>query len=121
MSFYKGVDANNASVLTQYNRPANSLQQETINFGAEVDEWTGITKDQSLFNEYYLKYIKEVFSQKRRAVKVTAYLPPEFLMNYSLADRLKIGNKCYIINSITTNLKNNESKLELFNYTSNIY
>lgn len=121
LSFYKGVDANNASVLTQYNRPANSLQQETINFGAEVDEWTGITKDKSLFNEYYLKYIKEVFSQKRRAVKVTAYLPPEFLMNYSLADRLKIGNKCYIINSITTNLKNNESKLELFNYTSNIY
>ena len=121
LSFYSGVDSNNAQVLTQYNRAANSLQQETINFGAEVDEWTGITKDRSLFNEYYLKYIKEVFSQKRRAVKVTAFLPPEFLLNYSLADKLQIGNKFYIINSITTNLKNNESKLELFNYTENIY
>jgi hypothetical protein len=121
LSFYSGIDSNNAAPVTQYNRAANSLQQETINFGSEVDEWTGITKDRSLFNEYYLKYIKEVFSQKRRAVKITAFLPPDFLRNYSLADRLQIGNRFYIINSITTNLKNNESKLELFNYTSNIY
>jgi len=106
---------NNAGAINNYNRPANSLQDETINFGAEIDEFTGTVKTQSLFQENYFNYISGVFNTQRRLVKVKAFLPLKILLNYSLADTFIINGNEYIINSIQTNLQTGESDLELFN------
>ena len=115
ISIYNGASSGNPSQLNQYNRPSNSLLDETINFGAEVDEFTGQVKPDSLFKTYYLNYVRDVFDTSRRAIKMTAYLPMQVLLNYSLADTFIIDGREYIINSITTNLQKGESKLELFN------
>ena len=101
--------------ITSYNRPANSLLTETINFGSEVDEFTESVKTDSLFAENYLNYISDLFNRQRRLVKVSAILPRSFLLNYSLADTLIINGKKYLINSIKTNLTTGKSELELFN------
>jgi hypothetical protein len=115
LSFFNGVSSGVPEEVTQYNRPANSLLNQTINFGAEVDEFTGEIKEDSLFNTYYKKYVRDVFDTRRRSVRMTAYLPMRILLNYSLADTFIIDGREYIINSITTNLQKGESKLELFN------
>ena len=106
---------NNAASINNYNRPANSLQNETINFGAEIDEFTGTVKTRSLFQENYFNYISGVFNRQRRLLKMKAYLPLKILLNYSLADTFIINGREYIINSIDTNLQTGESDLELFN------
>jgi hypothetical protein len=51
--------------------------------------------------------------------KVTAYLPPNILINYRLNDQIKIQDKIFRINSITTNLMDGKSELELLNIFSN--
>ena len=90
----------------------------TINFDSEKNEWTfedyGIYAN-SLFKRFYKTYIEDVFNPKKRIFKLTAHLPSSILLNYRLNDRFQIGDKVFTINSIDTNLKTGESKLELLN------
>jgi len=107
---------------TVYNIPSNSIalarstSKKNMNFFAETNEYTGGGDfTDTLFEMYYKNYITSVFNPKNRISKVTAYLPLRILLNYSLADRFIINGNSYKINSITTNLENGKSELELLN------
>ena len=112
--------------LTSYFRPSNTSENGTsttapaftLNFDNEVDEWNlkdygGTTN--SLFKKFYQTYIEDAFNAKKRIFRLTAHLPNSVLLNYRLNDRFQIGDKVFTINSIDTNLKTGESKLELLN------
>ena len=108
--------------ITSYYIPSNSLALNSatstanINYNLEVNEYTfGSGFTGTLFQTYYSDYISDVFNLKRRLIKVKAYLPIKFLVNYTLADTIRIGTSIYIINSITTDLTTGESSLELLN------
>ena len=112
--------------LTSYWKPSNTSENGTsttapaftLNFDNEIDEWNltdynGTTN--SLFKKFYQTYIEDAFNAKKRIFKLTAHLPNSVLLNYKLNDRFQIGDKVFTINSIDTNLKTGESKLELLN------
>jgi len=107
--------SNQAAQRQTYNRPSNSYFQRTLNFNAEVDEFTGSVKPQSLFNNYYRNYISSLFSRQRRLVKITAYLPLSFLLEYSLKDVFIVNGRLYNVNSIKTNLQDGKSEIEMYN------
>ena len=89
-----------------------------MNFDIEVDEWTRYNfgaETNTLFSRFYQTYIVDAFNPKKRIFKLTAHLPNSILLNYRLNDRFKIGDKVFTINSIDTNLRTGESKLELLN------
>jgi hypothetical protein len=69
----------------------------------------------TLFDDYYVNYISDVFDNARRITKVDAYLPLKIIYNLELNDRVKIGQEEYIINQMTTNLINGKSSIELLN------
>jgi hypothetical protein len=111
------------SQVTIYYIPLNqngiTLSVQSLHFGEEVSEYNlrenPNVNTQSLFENYYLNYIQDVFNTKRRIIKMTAYLPLRILLNYNLSDTFIIGGVSYKINSITTNLENGKSELELLN------
>ena len=120
------LDNGTHSAISNYWRPSNTVENGTdlvapsftINFDNEVDEWnlqdySGETN--SLFKKFYETYITDAFDAKKRIFKLTAHLPNSILLNYKLNDRFQIGDKVFTINSIDTNLKTGESKLELLN------
>lgn len=126
ISFVSSVDINNDATfhvaIQTFFSPCNSNMnvfpinnQDSINFDAEPDEFTGITNLNTLFQNYHTQYITSIFNQSNRITKVTAYLPLRILLNYTLADRFQISGNSYKINSISNNLKSGESKLELLN------
>jgi len=126
ISFIDSVDINNVSInkksISTYIAPSNSnmnvalfANQPSINFDAEVDEWTGLSNPNTLFQDYHSNYIADVFKESNRITKVTAYLPMRILLNYNLSDRFIINNQQYKINSIKTNFKNGKSEIELLN------
>ena len=107
---------------TSYIVPSNSVElnntSQSINFSAEFNEYEVAPPKVStngLFKTYYNKYISDVFDAKNRLTKVTAFLPPEVLLNFTLADRFIINQKSYKINSITTDMYNGKSEIELLN------
>ena len=95
----------------------------TINFGAEIDPWHGETVEQSLFQNYWADWIDTIYSLKQRKFTFNGYLPPRYIEELSLNDRIIIGNNRYKINDYKINLLNGKTQLTLFNdiYDWNLY
>ena len=111
-----------AGTTTTYIIPSNVTtllsSGQSIHFGTENHEYIipdEETVTKNLFSEYYRNYISDVFDSKNRLSRFTAYLPAKILLNLSLADRLEINQKSYKINSISTDMENGKSDLELIN------
>ena len=69
----------------------------------------------SLYNSFYSDYVGDIFSPQRRVYNFDAVIPNFVLAQINLNDRLIIGNRRYIINSINSNLTTQKTKLELIN------
>lgn len=86
-----------------------------LNFNAEINEYTYEVMPNTIIKEYFLDYLTDMFSKKRRNYIYKAILPDYFLHKLKLNDRVIIKDKRYIINSIDSNLVNRKDKLELIN------
>ena len=117
-----GNDNGTKQQLTNYIIPSNSLSlnpsssKVNIHFQVETNEYTDNSLfTDTLFDDYYVNYISDVFNNARRITKVDAYLPLQIIYNLELNDRVTIGQEKYIINQLTTNLINGKSSIELLN------
>ena len=89
---------------------------QNINFQLEFNEYTEDTDfTGTLFADYYQSYIENIFNNKRRLTKVTAYLPLKIIYDLKLNDKISLNNYTYRINSIKTDLITGKSSLELLN------
>lgn len=89
------------------------LTTNTLNWGVEISSYFLQPIDNSLFNNYYLAYLNNLYTLKSRMVKVKMRLPYLELLNLKLNDRIVIRDKRYIINQYTTDLTTFESDFEL--------
>jgi hypothetical protein len=80
----------------------------TLNWGLEISSFTDNVENNTLFNEYYLNYLNNIYTLKARTFKLRASLPISLISSLKMNDRLVIRDKRYIINSFTTNLTNGE-------------
>ena len=123
---YNNSGTPSSQAVTSYWRPSNGSNtgdsstppSYTLNFDQEFDEWLRKNfgnNSNSLFNKFYKLYVEGVFNAAKRIFKITAYLPPNILVNYRLNDQIKIQDKIFRINSITTNLMTGKSQIELLN------
>lgn len=113
--YFRSADGITQASPATYNRPSNvnSDETQTLNFDAENDEFNLVFNYNSLFENYYKTYIESVFNQYNRITKINALLPIKVLSKYKLNDRVVINDKRYKINSVTSNLMNGNSQLEL--------
>ena len=113
--------------ITRYFIPSNSLALDcstskvNIHFQNEYNEYTvrevgdpGCFTD-TLFETKYKTYIQDVFNEKRRLVKVTAYLPMKVYYDLELNDLIELGQDSYKINSMKTDLTSGKTEFELLN------
>ena len=85
----------------------------TLNWGLEYSSFFGNIIENSLFNNYYLAYLTNLYLLKSRMLKVKMRLPYNELLDLKLNDRIVIRDKRYIINQYTTDLTTFESDFEL--------
>lgn len=109
------IEWEDATTSTVYNaaQNVNSDGTQTINFGADNDEFTLEVNENSLFKNYYSRYVEGIYDLTARKYTVSAYLPPEFIFNYKLNDKLYINSVPFNIEKISTNLLTGKSKLDL--------
>lgn len=93
-----------------------SQVSNTVNFSTDVSTFLYSEITRNLFSNYWSDYISDLYSLKRRITTYTAYLPIGILINLNLNDRLKIGDKAYVINSMKINLTSGKVDFELLNY-----
>jgi hypothetical protein len=115
-SFYlnNGTTTNH---ITNYNVFGQEAYYEnsvhSLNWGYEISSYFSEIVANSLFSDYYLNYLSNLYSLKSRMVKVKMRLPYLQLLNLKLNDRIVIRDKRYIINQFTTDLTTFESDFEL--------
>jgi len=113
--------------ITRYFIPSNSLALDcattkvNIHFQNELNEYTVRESGDpacftdTLFETKYKTYIQDVFNEKRRLIKVTAYLPMKVYYNLQLNDLIELGQDSYKINSMKTDLTTGKTEFELLN------
>ena len=113
--------------ITRYFIPSNSLALDcatskvNIHFQNEINEYTAREAGDptcftdTLFETKYKTYIQDVFNEKRRLIKVTAFLPMKVYYNLQLNDLIELGQDSYKINSMKTDLTTGKTEFELLN------
>jgi len=111
------IEFQNGENLSSNIAPSNVKQDltQTLNFGAEIDEYTLKVNFNSLFNNFYRNFILRAFSLRSRILKVKAYLNVDFILNYELKDTFIINGRKFNINNLDVNLSTGEASLELKN------
>lgn len=85
----------------------------SLNFGVEISAYYEEPIYKTLFFNYYLNFLNNLYSKKSRLVKVKMRLPYNELLDLKLNDRIIIRDKRYVINQYTTDLTTFESDFEL--------
>ena len=70
---------------------------------------------QSLYNNFWSNWIATIYSTKQRKFKFEGYLPPRYIQQLSLNDRLIIGQNRYKISDYTIDLVTGKTTFNLFN------
>ena len=124
----RDFDGGDIEDIDEYFIPSNALalssstSKENIHFGNEINEYqaneagvNSLAFTDTLFYTDYRTYISNVFNNRRRLTKVTAYLPMKIYYNLQLNNLIQIGQNNYKINSLTTNLTTGKTDFELLN------
>ena len=119
--------ASDITTLTNYFIPSNTLalqcgtSETSIHFQNEISEYLARETGNpncfidSIFETKYKTYIQDVFSNRRRLVKVSAILPLKIYYDLELNNLIEINQETYKINSLTTDLTTGKSEFELLN------
>ena len=106
----------NGNTTDNYVRPSNTEELgKSINFGAEVDEFSLNVAQGSLFQRFYRNYILRVFNKQSRLQKIKARIPISLALEYKLNDTFIIDNKEYLINQTRIKLNDLKANIELIN------
>lgn len=118
----RSLDDQTISTVNNVYLPLNSTagtligyESQSLNFNAEIDEWTRKPNNKSIFKTYYKSYVKDMMDLRKRITNVKAFLPMKIIHNLSLADKIIVFDDIYRINKISTNFETNLSDIELTN------
>ena len=117
-TYFRPSNGNEDSSVSDDIDDVNLLATYYLNFGIDLDEWSGAVALNSLYGLFYRNFIKMILEQTKRMHQFEAFLPPSFIVNYKLNDQLKIQDTVYRINSLEINLTTGKSSLELINLNS---
>ena len=119
--------ASDIATPSRYFIPSNTLalqcgtSETSIHFQNEISEYLAREPGNpncfidSIFQTKYKTYIQDVFSNRRRLVKVSAILPLKIYYDLELNNLIEINQETYKINSLTTDLTTGKSEFELLN------
>ena len=105
------VELSNVATFGQDNISNGSVN--SLNWGIELSSYYLTPINNSLFNNYYLNYLSNLYSLKSRMLKLKMRLPYVELLDLKLNDRIIIRDKRYLINQYTTDLTTFEMDVEL--------
>ena len=89
---------------------------ENLHFNPEISEFARVEGEETLFKQFYKKYIENLFNKRTRLIKVSCVLPVNILIQINLSDVIVLSGQKYRINSYSSNLITGRTDFELINY-----
>ena len=88
---------------------------KTLNYGTEIDPYTGSNQTGGLYDTYWRDYITDLYSTARRVYQFKGIFPSDVMYKLRVNDKLTIVDRDYIINNVTLDLTTGQVNLELLN------
>ena len=88
---------------------------KTINYGTEIDPYTGSNQTGGLYETYWQDYVTDLYSTARRVYQFKGVFPSDVMYKLKVNDKLTIVDRDYIINNATLDLTTGQVTLELLN------
>jgi hypothetical protein len=88
---------------------------KTLNYGTEIDPYTGTNQTGGLYQSYWQDYVTDLYSTARRVYQFKAIFPSDVMYKLKVNDKLTIVDRDYIINNATLDLTTGQVTLELLN------
>ncbi len=111
-----------ASVTTEIDTYNNVNQEDklvnitrSLNSGAEISTWILSEQTHSLYTDYWLDYITDLYNSRRRLFNFKVFLPQVLVKKIKMNDKIIIRDRAYIIDYMQTNLLNGETNFKLLN------
>lgn len=97
-------------------RILSETTSDQLHFNPEINEFTRVAGEETLFKQFYQSYIENIFNKTTRLTRVSCMFPAGILIQINLSDVILLNGQKYRINSYTANLKTGKTDLELINY-----
>ena len=93
---------------------------QTLHFNAEFDEYYPQAGENhnSLFNNFHINYIKGIYSEYSKKIKVSAFLPPLIFSKLKLNDTIIVDNTDYFIDEMDIDVTTSKVKFSLLRVTN---
>ena len=106
------------SKRTSYNAFGQDLEKVTnefhsLNWGLENSTLLNGVVENTLFSDYYLSYLSNIYNRKSRIIKIEGVADTYLMSVLKLNDRVIIRDKRYVINNLQTELNTGKINLEL--------
>ena len=106
------------SARTSYNAFGQDIEKVTnefhsLNWGLENSTLLNGVVENTLFSDYYLSYLSNIYNRKSRIIKIEGVADTYLMSVLKLNDRVVIRDKRYVINNIQTELNTGKINLEL--------
>ena len=106
------------SARTSYNAFGQDVEKVTnefhsLNWGLENSTLLNGVVENTLFSDYYLSYLSNIYNRKSRIIKIEGVADTYLMSVLKLNDRVVIRDKRYIINNLQTELNTGKINLEL--------
>lgn len=103
---------------TSYNAFGQDIEKVTnefhsLNWGLENSTLLNGVIENTLFSDYYLSYLSNIYNRKSRIIKIEGIADTYLMSVLKLNDRVVIRDKRYVINNIQTELNTGKINLEL--------
>lgn len=89
-------------------------------FGEEIEEYTGVKIQQSLFQRHYADDLKKMYNKNTRKVNITAIVSTNILLNIGNEDKILLNGSVFEIEKMTINLSTNQIDFELSFYDAKL-
>ena len=103
---------------TSYNAFGQDIERITdefhsLNWGLENSTLLNGVIENTLFSDYYISYLSNIYNRKSRIIKIEGVADTYLMSVLKLNDRVVIRDKRYVINNIQTELNTGKINLEL--------
>ena len=103
---------------TSYNAFGQDIEKVTnefhsLNWGLENSTLLNGVVENTLFSDYYLSYLSNIYNRKSRIIKIEGVADTYLMSVLKLNDRVVIRDKRYVINNLQTELNTGKINLEL--------
>lgn len=113
--YLAGTQQTSFPLISPFSAYPTTTASYSLGFGLETT-MSGDMATNTMYTEYWQRYLSRLYSSKSRIVRMTAIIPVGEWLNLNLNDTIAVSGNYYKINQITYDMLNERADLELITY-----